>query len=736
MLESMTNAVNLVGSVATVNSVAEPAIASATVKVDKGTEFFAKLMKLGVNLDELGCILTETESSLIIAGAGAGKTTALILKILYDLDTGYCYKTVEIPSANGDNFVKVPANILVTTFLKSGAEDLKKSFFDWSERLGIRGIDTSKIVFRTLHSEVYQALKSMGVDINITTDNTSVIRSVMKKFGIRSVVSRSQSITVEEIRDIECIISYARNRLDDRKYQHPLMQDYNLDKLLLECVLKETKLSRRLSQVMDYEDLQEILLDTIKKNPAVKANIQSRYDFIYCDEFQDTSQLQYALLQYYFDAAKRVICIGDDDQCIYSWRGSDINIITKYFREDYAPKIHKLSTNYRCKSSILSAVIPSIVCNENRFDKSLRSAVEGGDLKVLVNYPVSDLITRVRNDALMGKTVSILSRTNNDLLVPAIVLEMSGGVDYCVSKSLGMRSRLPRSVFGVIELLTKRYSDKFEEYFRGMLPYKTKMEAQLLCDILKNNKDLSLFNINSEDLSDSVPYLYNSFLREFRQLKEKDTTGRSAYDYALLAVRDTFIGSSAYAKRARDLINYVFELVHSDLCDKLSLFELDTLFNITLPDHLDTRVSRTQARVKLSTIHEAKGKEWDSVYIWNDIRGVFPAMVGNRKLTQEEFEEERRLHYIAWTRAKSSLCVYSTQGVYSPYLEECNCDKDIAVYKVKRGMQVGKSQSQCHSQRFDLDSLVASSDIVLSQSNDSSVQSKEVRFLDIDDIVE
>ena len=182
MLDTMLNAVNNVGGL---NN------RPPDVTIDKDSEFFDKLKKANINLEELGCILKETDNALIISCAGSGKTTALILKIIYDLYTGLSYKVVEIPSASGVNTVRVPANILVTTFLKSGAEDLKKSFNSWLQKLNITGIDTSKIVFRTMHSEVYQALKSMGVEISIVTDNTKYIRSSMKSFGVRSVMSRS-----------------------------------------------------------------------------------------------------------------------------------------------------------------------------------------------------------------------------------------------------------------------------------------------------------------------------------------------------------------------------------------------------------------------------------------------------------------------------------------------------------------------------------------------------------------
>lgn len=654
----------------------------------RSAEFYKKLEECGVNIDELKDIFECRGNALIASGAGSGKTTALVLKILHDHYCGLCDKVIEIPSVNGANFVRVPSNILVTTFLKSGAEDLKRSFYEWAERLNIGGLDSTKIVFKTLHAEVYDALKTMtGTKPEIVSDGQKYIRQAMKTFGIRSVLSRSRTVTLEEVRDVECILAYARNRLDDKKYVHPLMSDYRMDSVILEGVLKDTKQQRQLEQVVDFEDLQELLLEALKKYSNVRQKVKERYDYIYCDEFQDTSQLQYAILEYYIEGVKRVIAIGDDDQCIYSWRGSDINIITKYFIADFKPEIFKLTTNYRCKANILNAVIPSIQMNKNRVEKSLRSYKEGGQLNVIMNHSVDELISRVKEDVNNGLSVGILSRTNNDLLIPALILELGGGIDFSISKQLNVRSRLPKFVFNCIELVTKRYSDTFEEYFKQVLSFYYKDEASIMAQVLQNNKDKSIFNIPEDDFH-SVQELYNVLLKPMRDAYNSSKGAKEAYRVVLFTLRDTFTGSSPYAKKARELFDYVLQLIDSDICSGLELYELDNLFNDVIPMQLSNRMDKN-ARVKLTTVHEAKGKEWDSVYIWNDNDGVFPAQVGQRGLTPEEYEEERRIHYIAWTRAKEKLTVFADRLNCSPFLDECDIESDIVDNSITQHIRLG-----------------------------------------------
>lgn len=641
----------------------------------KVNDFYTRCEKNGINLNDLREILNYQGTMQINSGAGSGKTTALVLKIIFDVVTGDCTKTVVIPSVNGGNTVEITPNILVTTFLKSGAEELKRSFEAWLMKLGYSGVDTSKIVFKTLHAEVYSVLNGLGIDMNIVTDNTATYRSVMKNLRIRNTRSLSKTITIDEVRDIECITSYVRNRLDDKKFVHPLMDEYGLTKELMELFLKQTKVLRRSSGSLDYEDMQELLLDGLKTNKSIANYVQSRYDYIYCDEFQDTSQLQYAILQYYFSSAKKVVVIGDDDQCIYSWRGSDINIITSYFEEDYTPKIFTLAINYRCKKNILNAVVPSIVKNKQRVEKELYAHNDGGSVLIKKNYSVLDLIEEVKKSASDGKTVGILSRTNNDLLIPALVLELDGTVPFSISKSVGVHNKLPRTIFGIIKLLTSNYDERFEEYFSMFLSYYNRGEAEVLCDILSMNKDKSIFTLSAEDLEYSVPDLWNNFLCPVRNLVKGGMTIK-AYTDLLLMFKLAYDNDSTYCRRARDLIQFLI-----DFCDEYppnfdDLDKIDVIINKTLPERLSNRIARgkSDVPVKLSTVHEAKGKEWDNVFIWNDTDGVFPVKVNNRSITTEEMEEERRVHYIAWTRAKNRLVVYTFRGMFSPFLKECDVE--------------------------------------------------------------
>lgn len=881
--------------------------------------FYSKLEQRGMNLIELKEILECKDSLLILSGAGSGKTTALILKIIRDLLAGDLYIEKEVMGKK----VSVMGNILVSTFLKSGAEELNKSFKDWCNKLGVTGVDMDKISFKTIHSEVFSTLKSMGLHPSILENNDSgnLLRHIMSTFDIHSVMSNGKTITADEVADMSCLLGYVRNRLDGQQYNHPLMDEYTIDTMKLSLMLQTFKQHKAALGKMDFEDLQEMLLEGTKINPLVTEALNKRYDFIYVDEFQDTSQLQYELLKHYFNGAKRILAIGDDDQClvkgtiiqtesglkniedivvgdkvlsykgtnvdyitvnhitkkphsseiynfktnlgyslsgthnhtvfarefssnsflettkllkrfdviydltlfsspllsvdnvfkseltlksknveilnkimsiyplfnlnelkegiyvlnystndidtlfelfkdlkhhmedenlnyyytknisvndtlysfvdmgylkkgmrvpiysngiiiedeiistetyyncdyvydlsipktrnfiangivvkncIYGWRGSDIDIITKRFEQDYKPSVKQLTTNYRCASNILNSVIPSIELNSQRHPKKLKAHRFGGEVHLVIDGNVNHLMDGVKEDIKKGESVAILGRTNADLLIPAILLELDDmDIDFGLSKSVGLETRIPKQVFGMIDLITKRYTNEFPNLLKLFISKYKHYEVDKFCEILNINKEKSIYNIPLEDMRYSIPTLFPVILT----LRESVAVSK---EYGYLKILDlmqseVYNGDSIYAQRARDFVYFVKRIIQEhNIVKNMNIEQLDNLFNSDLQHQIDRRKDKkTKANVfvNLSTVHEAKGKEWQNVYMWNVVDGCFPNAVGKRPLTDAEFEEERRVFYIAWTRPRQKLVVYTRSDRGSGFLGECD----------------------------------------------------------------
>ena len=639
------------------------------------TKFYFNLTNLGYNLAELKPALEQGGTSLIISCAGSGKTTFLELKLIRDYLAGELFEDRVVQTTQGTMTQRVVAPVFISTFLKTGAEELKNSFDEKCTELRVQGICADNFTFSTLHAEYYAILKSLGIKVEIMPEEelNAALSQSCTSLGVRNRVKGGGRLTKDELSDIACIITYARNRLDAKRYTHPLASDYGLTQPVLDKLIELYHKHRVAVNSYDFEDLQELVYQGIKTNPAFAQMVGSRYRYVLIDEFQDTSRIQYEILKTYISGARKTIAIGDDDQCIYSWRGSDVDIITTHFPNDFKPAIHMFTVNYRCRSNILDPVIPSITVNSNRHAKKLSAYKPGGEVNVDKTCDVDALMTEVQRSVAQGYSVGILSRTNFDLLAPAILLELGESIPFSISKSIGVNSYIPRQVFGCIKLLTRRWSEDFPDILQPFAGRYNRMEVEKLCNVLRNQNDVSIRSLDPEDLRYSCPQLYRVL---FKPMLES-TNLRDFYIYMLkYLIENVYTGSSPYNVRGRLFISFMIDLVcnHSKLAG-LDVQDLDELFTDIIPARLSKRAyskSSGTTPVRLTTVHEAKGKEWDSVIIWNDTNGVFPAQTGNRPITADEMEEERRLHYIAFTRAKSRLTVFTSATIPSPFLLECN----------------------------------------------------------------
>lgn len=614
-------------------------------------------------------------------------TTTLIFKIMYDIISGEATKIVNI----NDNNIRVTDKIWVSTFLKSGAEELKKRLGIAQTEMGY--FDTSDgIIFSTLHAEFKRALTAMGVKLNLmsNSDCISMIKKTADSLRIRH--KNGKNLTQEDYFQIQGIITYARNRLDNKRYDNPACEEYGITPIILDSLIDGYKKRRDVENKHDFEDLQELLYDALytNPNPAVQKFISERYNYIYLDEFQDTSQIQYAILKWYGvnylsqntgSARGKMVAVGDDDQAIYSWRGSDVDIITWQFEQDFSPVVNQLTTNYRCPNNILEPVINSIVLNKKRHIKELKSSREGGEMYA---YSFADnwgmimrLMNDIEEDLQKGYNIVILCRTNFDGMIPAFTLEQQHRFDFSISgTNMTLNSALPRSIFRCASLFTERSTNAVRQSLELLVGRQNAWKIKEFVYVLQNDKE-SIFTIDLDDIKFSVPFLYDliSTLREYRNRNEDIEGLKYLYNYMMTEV---YQGDSTYCENARAYIELLLVIIDThnfdnvfDFCEKIQEYS----------DNLVLRVGKPKVPIQIATVHEYKGKERDSVYIWNDSTDIFPSKRADLS-NDEELEEERRVHYIAWTRAKKKLTVYAKRGQQGRFLIECKTD-------VKNGEIIG-----------------------------------------------
>lgn len=614
-------------------------------KLKPSERLLAEIKEFGFELSQLETVMKCRGNQLVLSCAGSGKTTALIFKVIYDQKTGYATKQVEV---NG-NKVRVTDSTWVCTFLKSGAEELKSSLVKWQRRLHC--VDTaSAIQFSTLHAEFKRALNSMGITTNIISeaDNMKYLKDIVKTYCIMD--SNNKPLNSEQLRDLQGALTYTRNRLDSSRYLRDTYEEFNIAPKMVDAILRDWKDCRRKDKVCDFEDLQEMLYNEcyVKNNAEVINYLSNRYNFIYIDEFQDTSQIQYALIKIYASKCRQLVAIGDDDQTIYSWRGSYNGIITREFMEDFHPTKNDLSINYRCPENVLNAIKPSISCNKDRFEKDLVSYKKGGKVRYggYVNYKhmVSALSDLVMEDIKADRSVAILCRVNSDGLMPALILDKLNNISFSISgEGMTLDSYIGRTVINIVKLFTERTTPAVRNAL-GYLTWNTYLINNLL-RVCKNNQ-MSIWSVDEKDLVYSCPEISDRILAWRRWRKEKG-------DLAALkcVLQDYRVNVFCKDTQFNDVVKSVLFSVET----LLDYYDYDYVEDFLseledINERLKARKKKTGMNVCIATVHEYKGKEADSVYVWNDSEDVFPYRGTDEIL--EEFEEERRIHYIANTRAR------------------------------------------------------------------------------------
>lgn len=635
-------------------------------------QFLDKVEEAGYDLTYIKPILESTGNVLINAAAGSGKTTALVLKLYYDFVNGRMLDTNEYG-------MPVLLPVWVGTFLKAGQKDLSKQISRMGKRLGMVDLST-RVVVNTLHAEFYQACKLLGYSADVISDedNKKLFTKALRDYGFR----------------------YSTSEVD-AEYSRVLNMRGSMD-IAPEYVgvLNNWKSYRFSRGLIDFEDMQEILYKAAVKEarPEVRDLLSTRYRRCYFDEAQDVSKIQYEILKVYGlgkglakdsgnivedRSSGAVVMIGDDDQSIYSWRGSDISILTRRYPDDFNASVYQNPVNYRTPQGILGAVIPCIEKNENRFDKPLKSAKSGGVLRYGEMTDLAamgkTLATLIDNDTLKGKSVAVLVRTNSEGVVPAMALA-SEGIDFSLSSSeMTLNGSVGNSAQGVIDLVNNGTGTLALKALGDLISDTSNVEGNnILVEAMRKyikESNTGIWGISDEDLMYSLPDKVATRLIAWKTkynktfggsevlvdvlgyLVDKLDKGRSASPWNLrrcavfTALRNMAISEGPDSKIAD--VSRKFGALRDMLSSKYETFK------------------RGYSRaVEIATVHEYKGREAQSVYVWNASKGVFPNKLAISSGKQEDYEEERRIFYIACTRARETETIFSLKGSKSPFLPE------------------------------------------------------------------
>lgn len=571
---------------------------------------------------------------LIIAGAGAGKTKTLTSKIAY---------LIEEEKVN-------PYSILAITFTNKAAKEMKDRLFL------LIGDNAKKATVSTFHSFGLRVLRDnatrLGYDRNFvimdSDDSLTVVKKIIKDMGYDPKIYSPRAIRNK--------ISSCKNEMTTPSmYEKYALSDY--EKVVCEIYRRyEEKLFKNNS--VDFDDLLLLPIKLFKENKDILDNYQNYYKYILIDEYQDTNEAQYILTKLLSEKNRLLTCVGDDSQSIYSFRGANYKNILNFEKDYKDAKTILLEQNYRSTTKILDAANDVIKHNKLRKDKNLWTIRgEGENIKYYRAYNEKEeaayVIRKIKelvNRGVKYEDIAILYRTNAQSRV--------------VEEEL-LKDNLPYSVVGSFYFYSRREIKDLIAYLR--LIHNSKDNVSLLRVINSPKRGIGLKTIekltekaDKEDISiyeaiDSGKELeFKKIIEKLKEIKE-ELTLTELIDKVLDAsgMREELESEKTLDSEIRLENLEEFKSITKAFEEREGLVSLEEfLLEISLISDVE-EYRDDPNRISLMTVHSVKGLEFKYVFVIGLEEGIFPHI--NSLMETSELEEERRLMYVAITRAKDDL---------------------------------------------------------------------------------
>ena len=618
-------------------------------------------------LDELNqsqreAVLYNEGPSLVIAGAGSGKTRVLTFKIAYLMNLGL-----------------EPSRILALTFTNKAAREMK-------ERIAQEvGYNRSKYLWMgTFHSIFSRILRVEADKIGFTRDFTiydasdskSLIKSIIKEMGLDDKTYKPSTIAG--------IISSAKNHL-------VTPGAYRSDRATVEAderaripkagLLYQTYVDRcRKANAMDFDDLLVYTYFLFSKNEEVRRQYADRFEYVMVDEYQDTNVAQHKIVWELTKDKQRVCVVGDDAQSIYSFRGANIENILGFTKQYNCAKVFKLEQNYRSTQTIVNAANSVIAKNSNQIDKNVFSENKIGEpIEVYNTYSDREegitIVKRLREYYNSGersyKRFAILYRTNAQSRIFEDEL-MHNNIPYRIYGGLSFYQR--KEIKDVIAYLRMAINPNDEEALKRIINYpargigETTIKKVSACAV---SNEVSMWNVLSEPVKFGLDVNKGTLtkLQNFQDLIfgfQEAVKQMNASEIGLKIISESGILKDLYAEKnseSQDRLENIEELKNA-LASFVEERQEQGIDEVMLPDFLSevSLISDLDEsddggdKVTLMTIHSAKGLEFDTVFVVGMEENLFPSAMSYE--SPRAIEEERRLFYVAITRAEKN-CVLS-----------------------------------------------------------------------------
>lgn len=608
----------------------------STPKPENYSIEYAKLL----NKQQLEAVFFDHGAALVVAGAGTGKTRTLVYRVARLVEAGVH-----------------PSSILLLTFTRRASQEMI------SRASSILDDRCKYVKGGTFHYYCSQLLHQYAAEVGYPTDFTiidtadalDVIQHVRTQLGLHKKNKRFPNKNT-----LLSIISSVKNKHLDLRVvvgeQYPQFMD-NIEQI--QRVFDGYQAYKEKNFVMDFDDLLEKSVQLLQTSEAVRTKVAAQHRFVMVDEYQDTNKLQATLTQLLSSIHQNVMAVGDDAQSIYAFRGADHRNILEFPSLYKNCKLIKLEENYRSTPQILTAANELLSQAYHKFDKQLFSQIEESDLPAMVKAAsdneqsrfLSQVILQLREQEIALNDMAVLFRNGRDSFDLEIELNRKnipfvkfGGLKFTEAAHVKDVLAHVRVLVNPMDTLAwnrvlmlidgigpKTAQDLFEWIRLASNPYALEASEVVSKSYMKQIKALSklLIELKSNELS--VSEIISDIVEYYRSFCEK------RYD--------------DYPKRLKDLETFIgISAGFSSLSNMLRDLALDPI-NATAID--TEQQQHDEPPLVLSTIHSAKGLEWEHVFIMQCLDGVIPSSYSVED--EELLDEELRLMYVATTRAKQML---------------------------------------------------------------------------------
>lgn len=606
---------------------------------------FCDRIHIGLNDQQMLAAQAIDGATLLVAVPGSGKTTVLVTRLGYMI----IEKGID------------PRKILSMTYTKAATIDMKKRFTSlFGEEIG------KDVEFRTINGiaeiTIRRYAKQYGkYPFRLISDEKQRL-AIIKTILIN--MQDGEFPTDTEVMETATILSYIKNMMmNESDVENSNLVVRGLP-LLVSEIYKAYQSTLRNNKLMDFDDQLVYALAILRKYPNILKQFHDEYDYICVDEAQDTSKIQHAIIKLLAQKHGNIFMVGDEDQSIYAFRAAYPKAL-KEFQTDYPnPLILFMERNYRSTQNIVDTAAKFISKNDDRYDKSFIATRDRGEKiqKVSIrnrDHQYDHIIDQVGKSNIQ---TAVLYR-DNDCAIPLIDRLLRTGVPFYARQ-------IKNSFF-----TNKAVMDMLAFLKLGIDPYDTESFMRIYHKSnFKCNKQTAV-KICNRSVSKQIPIISAIYeiMPSYAARKFCEIMKYARHSYVLLAIEA--IMANGYEEY---LTQNNLEKNKIDILKSLATNAKDTQDLLSRIEFLDSMVTNNELPqdpngLILSTIHSSKGLEYDTVYLLDVFNGILPVLPLTAKMKKEDYEnyqEERRLFYVAMTRAKNHLYVFDIANKTSEFIEE------------------------------------------------------------------